>query len=498
MRLRILICVLFSGMLFYSYSCGTRIGDVQPIIPGVPSWATGYPKATTGITTADISLKLSLKSKVYWVVANQAIVFTPQDLVSQASIATNPAIIAKGISTVASNTEKTESITSLIENKDYFGYLIAQGDSSSLLQKDVKSLLFKTAMAPPAQPGVPSWTAGYPSVPFGAVSADILLKVDKRSKVYWVLADQAITLTPQQLKDQATTSTNPAIKFKGISTAEANIEKIELTTGLIENTKYFAYVVGESIADAAIQPDVKTFSFTTYKRQDQGEYTSVAESRKVLFLIYRPEDALKYPAKKYPICFFLGGNGEVAAQGQINMIRNGSLPEFISNGNNVPMMVMSIQHTNTNWNTTLIDEGIDYGLANFPSDAKRVYLTGISGGGFGCWAYAMGHAAKLTAIVPISGGGNTGTACNIKGLPIWAFHNQTDGIVNISASTNMINAINACADPKLTPKFTIFPSTGHDCWRRVYDKNHPEWNVVANNVGVARFDIYDWLLTNTK
>ncbi len=498
MRMRILIGMLLSGMLFCSYSCGTRIGEVQPSIPGVPSWATSYPIATPGITSVDIALKLSLKAKVYWVIANQAIVLTPQDLVTQANATTNSSIVAKGVSLVEANTEKVESISNLIENKDYFSYLIAQGDSSSLLQKDVKSLPFKTATAPPAQPGVPSWAASYPNVPFGAVSADVLLKVDRRSKVYWILADQALTLTPQQLKDQATASTNAAIKFKGISTVEASIEKIELITGLQENTKYFAYMVGESIADSALQPDVKAFSFTTYKRQDQGEYTSVAENRKVLFLIYRPEDALKYPTKKYPICFFLGGNGEVATQGQINMIRNGSLPEFISNGNNVPMMVMSIQHTNTNWNTTLIDEGIDYGIANFPTDVKRVYLTGISGGGFGCWNYAVDHAAKLTAIIPISGGGNTGKACNIKNLPIWAFHNQTDGIVAVSNSQNMINAINACANPKLTPKFTIFPSTGHDCWRRVYDKNHPEWNVAANNVGVPRFDIYDWLLTNTK
>ncbi len=431
---------------------------------------------------------------------DQAIVLTQQDLVDQASgsASSNAAIKSKGVSVVSANTEKVEGIVNLIDNKEYFSYLIAQGDSSKLFQKEVKSLIFKTAVAPPAQPGVPAWSTGYPKYPYGATSTDLVLKTDKQAKVYWVVADQAISLTPAQLKEQSATSTIAAIKFKGISTVEANVEKTEVVNGLSENKQYFTYVVAESVADTKIQPDVKSFSYTTYKRQDQGEYNSTAESRKVLFLIYRPENALKYPERKHPICFFLGGNGEVAAQGQINMIRNGSLPEFINNGNNVPMMVMSIQHTNTNWNTNLIDEGIDYGLANYPSDAKKVYLTGISGGGFGCWNYAVDHAAKLTAIVPISGGGNTGKACNIKNLPVWAFHNQTDGIVAVSNSQNMINAINACTAPKLIPKFTIFPSTGHDCWRRVYDKNHPEWNNVANNAGVERFDIYEWLLTNTK
>jgi predicted peptidase len=360
--------------------------------------------------------------------------------------------------------------------------------SHSFLSCDTKSA------AP--QPGVPNWVTDYPKVPFGATSADIVLKADKQAKAYWVLTNQAITLTAEELKQQATASTNAAIKFKGISTVSTDSDATEKITGLAENTKYFAYIVSESVADAMIQPDVKSFSFTTYKRQDQGEYTSVAENRKVQFLIYRPEDALKYPNKKYPICFFLGGNGEVAALGQINMIRNGSLPEYLTK-NDVPMIVMSIQQIKTDWNTTLIDEGVEYGLANYPVDVKKVYMTGISGGGFGCWNYALGHATKLTAIVPISGGGNKNLACNIKGLGIWAFHNQTDGTVPIINSQTMIDAINACPDPKTTPKFSIFPDTGHDCWRRVYDQNHPDWTVSGKN-GIPKVDIYAWLLTNSK
>ncbi len=68
MRLNILIFAFLSSLLFIS-SCGTKIGDIQPSIPGVPSWAIDYPKVTAGTTTGDILLKLSLKSKVYWVVA---------------------------------------------------------------------------------------------------------------------------------------------------------------------------------------------------------------------------------------------------------------------------------------------------------------------------------------------------------------------------------------------------------------------------------------------
>jgi hypothetical protein len=115
-------------------------------------------------------------------------------------------------------------------------------------------------------------------------------------------------------------------------------------------------------------------------------------------------------------------------------------------------------------------------------------MIGISGGCFGCWNYAFGHATKPTATVPISGGENKSLACNIKGLGIWAIHNQTDGTVPISNSQSMIDAINACADPKITPKFSIFPGIGHDCWRRVYDQNHPDRLIPGKN-GIAKVDI---------
>jgi predicted peptidase len=213
-------------------------------------------------------------------------------------------------------------------------------------------------------------------------------------------------------------------------------------------------------------------------------------------MMYRPEEVLKYPNKKYPICFFMGGNGEVAAQGQINLLRNGTITEYISNGNNVPMMVMSIQHIFNNWNSNLIDEGVTHALATYPVDTKKVYMTGISGGGFACWAYAIAHPEKLAAIVPISGGGNTGGACKMKDLSIWAFHNEVDGLVASSNSKNMINAINACP-PTKEVKLTIFPDDGHDCWRRVYDQNHFDWTIPGKN-GIAKVNIYTWMLSKSR
>lgn len=350
------------------------------------------------------------------------------------------------------------------------------------------------------QPGVPTWASGYPLVPAGAQTADIVLQADKKSTAYYVIAEKALALTPEQLKDQVTGTTDPSVKFKDKVVIEANVAQTVTVSGLTQHKKYYAYVVSESVADATLQSDVKSFDFTTYYRQDTSRFKTTAEGgTQALFLIYRPEKVLKYPDQKYPICFFMGGNGEVAAPGQINVIRNGTLAEYIYKGNDVDMIVMSLQQTKADWSTKLIDDGVEYGFATYPVDLKKVYMVGISGGGFGCWNYAVDYASKLTAIVPISGGGSTGKACNLNALPIWAFCNQPDPIVAYTNSVNMVNAVKACvARPASTEiKFNIFPDNAHDCWRRVFDQHHSDWSLPGKN-DAPKVDIYAWLLSKSK
>jgi predicted peptidase len=344
-------------------------------------------------------------------------------------------------------------------------------------------------------PGTPEWIAGYPKVVIGAKSADIILNVDRAATIYWVVSDQALTIkSSESIKTEALNISNPSIKFGGKIEINQAVEEPQQIEGLKENTKYFIYAVSENNIDLLIQPSAFETNFTTKVRQDVKTFQSTAESRSVSYLIYQPEEALKYPEEDYPIIFFLGGNGEVAAQGEINMIRNGSLPEYISKGNDVPMIVMSIQHTKTSWNTNMIHEGVLHGLETYPVNKNKVYMTGISGGGFGCWNYAVDHASVLAAIVPISGGGTLGKACNLNAVAISAFHNKTDGTVAASNSINMIDAVNGCTRNE-TASLLIFPDTGHDCWRRVYNQKHTDW---SKSPDVEKFDIYKWLLTKSK
>ncbi len=204
---------------------------------------------------------------------------------------------------------------------------------------------------------------------------------------------------------------------------------------------------------------------------------------------------LKYPEKRHPAIFFMGGNGEKASQGEINLIRNGSLAQYIDKGNDVPMYVFSPQHIKNSWNTTLINELVTEALQKYPIDVKRLYFTGISGGGIATWNYATDFPDIPAAIIPISGDGRDNKACDIAGIPVWAFHNDPDGIVSTNGSKNMVNAINNCSPaPAVTPTLTLFEDQGHNAWRRVYDSTHKDWEKTAEQP----VDIYSWFLQYSK
>ncbi|MGI9244572.1 MAG: prolyl oligopeptidase family serine peptidase [Verrucomicrobiales bacterium] len=108
---------------------------------------------------------------------------------------------------------------------------------------------------------------------------------------------------------------------------------------------------------------------------------------------------------------------------------------------------------------------LDHLMANYHIDPERVYLTGLSMGGYGTWAAIGEHAARFAAAAPICGGGDPSWAQAIGKLPIWAFHGDADDVVPIGRSAEMVDAIEvAGGDAKLT----IYPGVGHDSYTRTY------------------------------
>lgn len=98
-------------------------------------------------------------------------------------------------------------------------------------------------------------------------------------------------------------------------------------------------------------------------------------------------------------------------------------------------------------------------------DSSRIYITGLSMGGFGTWDAIQRRPDFFAAAIPICGGGDENLACTISKVPVWAFHGKLDHLVIPARSINMITAMRLCGG---FPELTLFNSLGHLCWDAAY------------------------------
>jgi len=98
-------------------------------------------------------------------------------------------------------------------------------------------------------------------------------------------------------------------------------------------------------------------------------------------------------------------------------------------------------------------------------DPARIYLTGLSMGGFGTWDMAVRRPELFAALLPVCGGGDEQTAARIADLPIWCFHGDADQAVPVRRSRDMIAAVRAAGG---RPVYSELPGVGHDSWTPAY------------------------------
>jgi predicted peptidase len=183
--------------------------------------------------------------------------------------------------------------------------------------------------------------------------------------------------------------------------------------------------------------------------------------------------------RPFPLILFLHGLGESGNDGQ-RQTKVGLGPAIEKREKTCPFLVIFPQSQKRTWQAGSEDglRALDI-LAEvgkeFRVDPERVYLTGISMGGFGTWSIAAKFPEKWAAIVPVCGGGNPANAARIKDIPCWCFHGQKDNVVPVQRSRSMIKALEQVGGH---PKYTEYPGVGHNSWDNTYGTD----------------ELYDWML----
>lgn len=108
---------------------------------------------------------------------------------------------------------------------------------------------------------------------------------------------------------------------------------------------------------------------------------------------------------------------------------------------------------------------LDRVLAEYPVDSDRVYLTGLSMGGYGAFDLAMRMPGRFAALVPVCGGGDPASVERLRGLPTWVWHGARDSTVPAVRSRQVVAAMQAAG---LDVQYRELPDVGHDSWRQAY------------------------------
>ncbi len=211
-------------------------------------------------------------------------------------------------------------------------------------------------------------------------------------------------------------------------------------------------------------------------RFDYAEYTN-ARGETLKYRQVIPDDS---PLQRYPLVVFLHGSGERGEDNRAQLkwgVMNFATPE---NMKRYPAIIIAPQcpenmtwasfaenpeELNLNPSPTkpmeLLLELIQDRIENLPVDTSRIYITGLSMGGFGTFDAIMREPKLFAAAVPVCGGGDLSKASTIAHIPIWIFTGAEDSIVNPEFSHGMAKAL---IDAGAHPGYTQFPEVGHFSW----------------------------------
>jgi predicted peptidase len=202
----------------------------------------------------------------------------------------------------------------------------------------------------------------------------------------------------------------------------------------------------------------------TFQWQGKG-----ARREKLHYLLYLPADYDTLdlqPSKRWPLMLFLHGAGERG--NDLKLVMRHGPPRLVKEGQQFQFIIVSPQcPKNEFWTgkVALLAALLDEIKNNYAVDSGRMYLTGMSMGGYGTWALAIACPDRFAAIAPVCGGGNPLKVCAIRNVPVWCFHGAEDDIVPLEESQAMVDALEACGG---NVRFTVYPHAGHDSWTQTY------------------------------
>jgi len=218
-----------------------------------------------------------------------------------------------------------------------------------------------------------------------------------------------------------------------------------------------------------------------------GQHPYASEKAQLDFLLYLPDDYGKDPQQEWPLIVYL--HGAPLRGSTLELLRKESLPRRLEKENNLPFIVLSplgdgeyefwSKDKMINALFTLLEEI----KTEYSVDNKRIYLTGNDMGGNGVWSIGLRYPDYFAALAPISGYFGwppeiPENICDLKDVPVWAFHGGRDDIIPIETGQDLVDSLNTCGG---NAQFSIARDMKIDVRIKIYEES----------------ELFEWLLLQT-
>ena len=216
-----------------------------------------------------------------------------------------------------------------------------------------------------------------------------------------------------------------------------------------------------------------------------GNSPLMAEKSKTYrYLAYLPEGYDKSNTKAWPLIIYLHGSS--CKGNNLDRLKKYGPPFYLERGMDVDAIVISPQcPSNKNWTVGSWFESFYQEIKEkYNVDPSRVYLTGMSLGGFGTWDIASRYPDYFAAIMPLCGGGKTNMVETLKDIPTWVFHGEVDRKVRINRSEEMVEALQEVGSK---PIFSVLKGQGHGIQKVYADQNIYKWLLSQHKQAYERF-----------
>lgn len=190
------------------------------------------------------------------------------------------------------------------------------------------------------------------------------------------------------------------------------------------------------------------------------------------YIAYIPENVSEHPA----LLIHLHGAGERGCGGEeLERVLVHGFPKVVNDSNFKDCILIMPQCPEDSFWTAKIESikrFIDEMIAKYNADTKRIYLCGLSMGGYGTWHTAMAYPDLFAAIAPCCGGGMAWNAFTLDNMPIWAFHGLDDTGVLPIHTIDMVEALKG-KNPRL--KYDLYEGVGHASWEKGFSEETLAW-----------------------